>query len=176
MKNLLIVLAILTSYTTVHAQHSEARQWNDELLEAIRHDYARPTVHSRNLFHVSVAMYDAWAAYDSVASTYFLGNTLGDYYCAFDGVAQPTDVETARKETLSYASYRLLKHRFAHSPDSVPTQDRLDSLFAQLGYDKLYTDDDYTNGEPAALGNYIANQLIAFGLQDGSNEQNLYEN
>ncbi len=32
-----------------------ARQWNDLLLEAIRNDYARPTVHARNLFHVSAA-------------------------------------------------------------------------------------------------------------------------
>ena len=46
---------------------SVARQWNEELLEAIRRDFARPTVHARNLFHVSAAMWDAWAAYDPQA-------------------------------------------------------------------------------------------------------------
>ncbi|RLD21188.1 MAG: hypothetical protein DRI69_04770 [Bacteroidetes bacterium] len=176
MKHILVILALTATLAGAKAQHSEARQWNEELLEAIRHDYARPTVHARNLFHVSVAMYDAWAAYDTVASTSFLGNTLGDYDCAFDGVAQPSDLQSAKNEALSYASYRLLVHRFSNSPDSTNTRNRLNALFASLGYDEAYTDDDYTNGEPAALGNYIANQLIAFGFQDGSNEQNLYEN
>ena len=46
---------------------SVARQWNEELLEAIRNDFARPTVHARNLFHTSVAMWDAWAAFDEHA-------------------------------------------------------------------------------------------------------------
>ena len=45
------------------AQQSVARQWNDEQLAAIRRDLARPTVHARNLYHVSAAMWDAWAAY-----------------------------------------------------------------------------------------------------------------
>ena len=31
---------------------------------AIRRDVPRPTVHARNLFHVSIAMWDAWAAGD----------------------------------------------------------------------------------------------------------------
>ena len=52
--------------------HSVARQWNEVLLEAIRNDYARPTVHARNLFHVSAAMYDAWASYDREAATFFI--------------------------------------------------------------------------------------------------------
>src|SRR6186713_1807562 len=45
--------------------HSVARQWNEVLLQAIRRDFARPTVHARNLFHVSGAMWDAFASYDS---------------------------------------------------------------------------------------------------------------
>ena len=39
--------------TTVTAQHSVAREWNEALLQAIRTDFARPTVHARNLFHSS---------------------------------------------------------------------------------------------------------------------------
>ena len=65
------------------AQQSVARQWNETLLDAIRVDFARPTVHARNLFHTAIAMYDAWAVYDEVADTYFLGKTLGGYTCAF---------------------------------------------------------------------------------------------
>ena len=50
---------------------SVARQWNEVLLQSIREDYARPTVHARNLFHSSVAMWDAWAAYDAQAEPLF---------------------------------------------------------------------------------------------------------
>ena len=38
---------------------SVARVWNEALLDAIRRDFPAPTVHSRNLFHVSAAMWDA---------------------------------------------------------------------------------------------------------------------
>ena len=41
-----------------------AHQWNEQVLEAIRNDFARPTVHARNLYHASILMYDSWAAYD----------------------------------------------------------------------------------------------------------------
>ena len=51
------------------AGHSVARAWNEALLNAIRNDYARPTVHARNLFHASIAMYDAWAAFDGAGGT-----------------------------------------------------------------------------------------------------------
>ena len=48
---------------------SVARRWNEVLLEAIRNDYARPTVHARNLFHFAAAIYDAWTLYDTVFNT-----------------------------------------------------------------------------------------------------------
>ena len=51
---------------------SAARVWNEALLDAIRNDLARPTVHARNLHHWSVACYDAWAAYDSVATPFLI--------------------------------------------------------------------------------------------------------
>ncbi len=155
---------------------SVARQWNERLLEAIRVDFARPTVHARNLFHTSVAMYDAWAAYDDVAVPWFLGRWRGSYFCEFDGVPEPVDVQAAREEAISYATYRLLKHRFADSPGADRSVPQIDSLFVALGYDSLYTATDYTGGDAAALGNYIAEKLIDFGYQDGSNELNGYEN
>ena len=55
------------------AQHSVAHDWNEILLEAIRNDFARPTVHARNLFHHSIIAYDLWAAYEPQRDTYFLG-------------------------------------------------------------------------------------------------------
>ena len=52
---------------------SVARQWNELLLDAIRNDFARPTVHARNLFHISAAMYDAWAVFDVTSTPFLLG-------------------------------------------------------------------------------------------------------
>ena len=71
------VLFIASLANPLQAQQSVARQWNEALLAAIRVDYARPTVHARNLFHTSIAMYDAWAAFDGTATPYLLGNTVG---------------------------------------------------------------------------------------------------
>ena len=58
-----MIAALGAGSGAAHAEHSAARLWNEENLDAIRRDYARPTVHARNLYHVSVAMWDAWAAY-----------------------------------------------------------------------------------------------------------------
>lgn len=170
---LLVIIAFLAPQDA-QAQHSAARQWNEALLEAIRDDFARPTVHARNLFHTSIAMYDAWAAYDEQAAPYLLGKTVGNYTCAFSEIPTPPDRATAREETISYAAYRLLQHRFAQSPGAASSLARFDSLFATLGYDRTFTSTMYENGSAAALGNYLAQCLIAFGLQDGANEQNNY--
>ena len=157
-------------------QQSVARQWNEVLLEAIRTDFARPTVHARNLFHTSIALYDAWAAYDDKAHPFLLGRTIGDFECEFSGIEKPEDVQAAREEAMSYAAYRLLKHRFANSPGAAGANFRLDALFASLGYVASFTSTDYTGGNPAALGNYIGEKLIEFGMQDGANEVNSYAN
>lgn len=142
--------------------HSVARQWNEATLDAIRRDFARPNVHARNLFHVSVAMYDAWAAYDDVAKPYL-----------HQELASAGDVRAAREEAISYAAYRLLTHRFATSPGADETLPALDAKMAELGYP---TDFASTDGDsPAALGNRIAESIIAHGLNDGSNEVNDYD-
>lgn len=158
------------------AQQSVARRWNEVLLDAIRVDLARPTVHARNLFHTSVAMYDAWAAYDGNADTYFLGKKLGNYTCNFTGIPAPTDKKAAQNEAISYAAYRLLKHRFKNSVGAATSLPKIDALMLALGYDTAYVSTNYATGKPAALGNYIAASLINFGFQDGSNEQNGYSN
>ena len=167
----LLVLSINTSF----GQKSVARQWNEVLLEAIREDYARPTVHARNLFHISTAMYDAWAAYDDYADTYFLGKTINGFNIPFEKNLLSEDSESAREEAVSYAAYRLLSHRFEHSPGASTTQARFDDLLTSLGYDAEVTTIDYS-ASAAGLGNYIAEFVINYGLQDGANESNAYEN
>ncbi|MEL6924660.1 MAG: DUF6851 domain-containing protein, partial [Bacteroidota bacterium] len=114
--------------------------------------------------------------YDDTARPFFLGRTLGDYSCDFTEVAPTNDAAAARAEAISYAMYRLLKHRFQNSPGAIESLALIESHFSDLGYDSDYLGTDYAAGPPAALGNYVAEQLIAFGLQDGSNEINDYAN
>ena len=155
---------------------SIARQWNEEVLHAIRNDFARPTVHARNLFHTSVAMYDAWAVFDNNASPYFLGNTIQGFTSNFTGFIPNGAMQDERKKAISYAVYRIITHRFQNSPNKQAIYEQIETLMEDLGYDSSFTSTDYSRGNGAALGNYIAAQLIAFGLQDGSNEANDYAN
>lgn len=172
---LLTLILVSLSFNST-AQHSVARDWNDVLLDAIRSDFSRPTVHARNLFHSSVLMYDAWAIFDSQAETIFLGKTFGGFDCAFNGISTPTDVDAARHEIMSYAVFRLLSHRFAFSPGGQNTMQSFNNLLSSYGYDKNFTSVDYSSGSYAALGNYLGAQMIAFGMQDNSNEANDYSN
>jgi len=153
---------------------SVARVWNEVLLEGIRNDFARPTVHARNLWHSSAAMYDAWAAYDDTASTWLLGKTRADYDCRYTPPEFPRDTQLAREEAISYAAYRIVRYRFRNSPGADFVAQLADDTMADLGYDTAETSTHYQNGSPAALGNYIAQCYIAYGLQDGSNEANQY--
>ena len=169
---IILFVTVAASVSPARAQHSVARQWNDVLLEAIRNDFARPTVHARNLFHLAVALYDGWAVYDDVAQTYFLGRSVGGYACPFDGIDPPADVRAARETTMSYAAYRLLVHRFRNAPETEveATMQRFEDLMIALGHDPGFTSTDYSGGSAAALGNHLGAQLIAFGHQDGANE------
>jgi hypothetical protein len=156
--------------------HSVARKWNEVLLEGIRGDFARPTVHARNLFHISAAMYDAWSAYESLSQQYFLGNSIQGFAIPFTGVSPVVDSVAAQEEALSFAAYRLIEHRFGNSPGRNHTLYLAYLLMLDLGYDVNETGTNYANGAPAELGNYLADRIIAYGLQDQANESNDYAN
>src|SRR2546426_5157973 len=160
-----VTLMVLQGATPISAggPQSVARQWNEELLNAIRKDLARPTVHARNLWHTSVAMWDAWAAYDSAAKTYLHNEK-----------ATASDVAGARATAISYASYRIISKRFATSPGAATTLPALDARMAALGYDINFTSTE--GNTPAAVGNRIAATVLAFGLADNSNDQDGYQN
>ena len=157
------IVWILSFSAPAAAQDSVARQWNEEVLNAIRGDFARPTVHARNLYHTSVAMWDAWAAYDDVAGTVL------HHEEAFAG-----DVEAARAEAISFAAYRLASWRFADSPGAATTLPSFDAKMDALGYDRGNT--STVGSSPAALGNRIAATIINYGLSDGANEAGGYAN
>jgi hypothetical protein len=143
---------------------SAARLWMEQLLGAIRRDIPRPTVHSRNLFHLSVAMWDIWVAYDQ--------ETNAAPYLFDEKPAADPDAYTSRSVATSYAAYRILTHRFLVGPGHAATQASLDAAMDSLGFDRGFTS---TEGDsPAAVGNRVAATVLAYGATDGSNEANNY--
>ncbi len=173
---ILIVLFLLNAEWVIAQEQTIAREWIEELLEAVRSDFARPTVHARNLWHHSILMYDLWAVYEESAETYFLGKEIDGFDCPFEGIPASSDIDGDRHKAMSYAMYRLIAHRFANSPKSTKTLVSIIERMQSYGYLISNSSMDYQTGDAAALGNYIASQMILFGLQDGSNEANDYEN
>src|ERR1041384_3271362 len=93
------------SLAQANATNSIARVWDERALAAIRQDTPHPPAQARNLFSLSVCMYDAWAAYDT-------NGAIGFVYHTKHAAA---DVAVARNEAISYAAWRLLKERHLYS-------------------------------------------------------------
>ncbi len=149
------------------ASVSVAQRWIEVLLEAIRDDTARPTVHARNLFHVAGAMYDAWAGWSDEAKPWHFG--AGHTPCARPGPPPNSDIRRAREEAMSHAALQILRHRFRRSPGAAQTMANADALMSALGHDPALA-----AGPAAAFGRCLAEFYIARGLEDGSNESNDY--
>ena len=144
-----------------HPEWSVARRWDEATLDAIRRALPAPTVHARNLFHVSAAMWDAWAAYDPTAAGYFVKEKQ-----------TAADVSAARDEAISYAAYRVLTERYIKAVGADKDLSEFDDLMDALCYPLDVT--TTTGSSPAAVGNRIAQAVIAFGLTDGSNQATGY--
>ena len=140
---------------------SVARVWDDAALAALRQGLAPPTTQARDLFHLSAAMWDAWAAYDAKAEGYIVNEK-----------ANATDVAAARDAAISYAAYRLLVWRASYGANLRQSLGLLTATMRSLCYSADFTS---TAGDsPAALGNRIAAAVIAYGRHDGSLERQHY--
>ena len=180
------ILSFSPAVANAQSQHSAARVWNQALLFAIREDFARPTVHARNLFHVSATMFDAWAVYQPDSSTYFLGRRQANgFSCGLSETMRETFQSAASDEvvkqqmietTLGVAVHRLLTHRFAASPGVAASQLRFNEVLEQ--FDIVYdaADSDLNTGSAVSLGNHLANCVIDYGMSDGANEAAGYAN
>lgn len=172
---ILVVLGLCSQ--VLSAQTSIPFQWTELMLTAIRNDFARPPMTARNLHHLSMAMYDAWAAYDEDAATVFLGKSYNGFYCPYTGIYQPEDRQSARNAAVSYAAYRIIRNRYLSSPGwGTVTLPAITLFMGDMGYDMNFTSVDYTTGDPRALGNYIAARIISYGNTDGSNQLLSYSN
>lgn len=173
---LISILLFLKSNLLEAQERSIAREWNDMLLFSIKNDFARPTIHARNLFHTSVAMYDIWSLFDPVAEPFLIGKTVNGFNIPYQETTYSVGKDSAIHQATSYACYRILKERFKNSNKMAVIYQAYQDKMDAYGYDVNFTDIDYTNGDARALGNYIGNKILEFGLQDNSNEQNAYKN
>jgi len=144
-----------------HPEWSVARRWDEALLDAIRRSLPNPPVHARNLFHTSIAMWDAWAAYDKTASGYLVHEKV-----------TASDVTAARNEAISYAAFDVLSARFIKAVGGADSISEFDDVMDTLCYPISNTTVD--GNSPAAVGNRIAKTVLAYGLNDGSNQANGY--
>ena len=155
---------------------SVARLWNEVLLYSIRNDFARPTVHARNLFQISAAMYDAWAIVNEKGSPYLIGNYVNGFDSQIIEFSNSNSESINNKNAISYAAYRLIKHRFAQSPGFEKIKQKYEALMSLLDLEIDYLDSSENNTNASSLGNYIAEKYIEYGMLDGSNEEMDYIN
>jgi hypothetical protein len=141
--------------------HSVARIWDETALSLIRQVVPAPGVHARNLFHLSVAMWDAWAAYDPTARGYVVTEK------------QRADNTTAAREAaISFAAYRILRWRYVTVADLEAASPQIDAVMASLCYRTDYA--DTAGGGAASLGNRIGAAVLELGKADGSLEEQRY--
>ena len=141
---------------------SAAREWNEQLLAAIRINLPNPPAHARNLHHLATAMYDAWAAYDTIAIGYIYNEKISPL------PGTPALIEAARHEAISYAAYRVLRSRFASGQGSATIQANIDNEMLALGYSptvgQAALNSDPT---PAELGKRCGQAILTWGSTDG---------
>jgi hypothetical protein len=147
----------------LHPNWSVAREWDEALLDAIRRALPNPPVHARTLFHASVAMWDAWATYDPIARGYLSTEKI-----------TARRVGQARNEAISYAAWGVLRARFQNANGGEGSVAEFDDLLTSLCYDPSLAA-TATGDDPAAVGTRIAAAVLAYGLKDGSNEADGYQ-
>src|SRR5439155_22065563 len=129
-----------TPTITSHPDWTVARRWDEALLDAIRRALPNPPVHARNLFHTSVAMWDAWATYDPDAT----GDLFTEKHTA-------GDVAAARDEAISYAAYGVLSARYIKAVGGDESLSEFADLMDSLCYPVTVKTTD--GDSPAAIGN-----------------------
>jgi len=167
---------------------STARQWTEALLFAIRRDLARPTVHARNLYHLSAAMFDAWAIYEPDVSSLFTltSSEFADCRLVSDFRVDSSqnnsmanlsarDKALAQNQAVGMAAWTLLEHRFRNSKNSKQMLAQFQKTAQAQGLANAEFDpDDIASAQ--YLGTQVGRCIIAYGLEDGSNEEQGYSN
>lgn len=155
-KALLVGLAVflVTTLRPVLAADNVVLQWNQEILTAIRNTKAPPPIASRALAITHTAMFDAWAAYDSVARSTRLGGML----------RRPEGERTAanKEKAISFAAYRVLVDLFPSETSAF------DARMSSLSYNPSDRSADASTS--SGIGNICAQALPNYRHSDGSNQ------
>lgn len=153
------------------AEHSAARVWNEVALDGIRRDFPAPTVHARNLYHLSAAMWDVWSAWGT-GTALFAEPSDGVIKALEDGLTAER-IERERAEAISYAAHAVLSHRYERSVGAHDTLAQADAtLVKYCGDDALLSPEP---GSVAAFGLEVARSVLAATRDDGSFETSNYE-
>ena len=131
-----------------------ALAWNNVTLNAIRATRPSPPVSARALAIVHTAMYDAWAAYDSVA----VGTRHGAQLRR--PLAEQTPANQVR--AFSFAAYTALLDQFPGQKSAF------DAHMAALGYRPADASLDFAQAH--GIGTIAANSVIAHAHADGANQ------
>src|ERR1039458_273613 len=158
---LILLPACMADLVPAASAQSVARTWDNTILAGIRIDLPNPPVNARSLFHLSVAMYDAWAAYDTNAVGYL-----------FREKHSATNIAAAQSEAISYAAYRLLMERYVYSVSANNTLSAIVAQMVALGYDTNNVSTDTST--PAGVGNTVYAMVPAFFIKDGADQTNRY--
>lgn len=152
------------------AEQSVARRWVEQNLAAIRLEIPQPTVHSRNLYHLSLTLFEAWALFDDAQHALVVGGQVSGLD---PNEFTPQEWELAREETMSLAAHRLLTHRYGESIGGPRTRDCLDRVLEDLGYDPSLEREE--RGSAGRLGVDVAEAVIAEFREDGALEALNYQ-
>jgi hypothetical protein len=140
-------------------QKSEAVQWNETTLEAVRKGTLGPPMVARGLAMIHTAMYNAWAPYDAIA------------VATIDGPVQrlrpPNDetqwqFEFAKQKSIAFAAFGTLVELY---PAQRPF---FEQTMKDRGYDPSNT---VLDGSAEGIGNFAAKNVIAEYRTDGSNSK-----
>lgn len=129
-------------------------QWNQANLQAIRVTKPGPPMSARQLAIVSTAMYDAWAAYDTLANGTQLGGSLRrPSFESNDGY---------KSKAISYAAYEALVDQYPSQKAAFVT------IMQNMGYDPAVVSSDTST--PEGIGHAVASALLSYRHKDGSNQ------
>ncbi|MDJ0519050.1 MAG: calcium-binding protein [Trichodesmium sp. MO_231.B1] len=128
--------------------------WDRAVQQAVINTAPGPTVASRAYGILHTATYDAWSAYDPLATSTQLGDNLQR--------PQSENTDANKTEAMSFAAYRVLSELF---PSEVKI---FNDVMAELGFYPDNTTTDTTT--PAGIGNVSAEALLTFRRNDGSNQ------
>lgn len=132
-------------------------QWNDVTLSNIRTVHPGPPIVARMLAIVDTCMYNAWTAYDPVASP-----TIGTATTGIPKQPAGQQNDAARSVAISYAAYRAMLNLFPTNTGPAT------AMMASLGLDPTNASTDTTT--PAGVGNVACAAVIASRRNDGSNQ------